>query len=237
MRRSGSWISKAASQLGGSFSQLSLLAEALTHKSYALRNPGVMDNERLEFFGDAVLKLLVSEYLYTRYPSASEGELTKVRAKIVSDKSLLVFAKQMDLGQLLLMSDTEAEAGGRNRESNLANAFEAILGALFLDGGLDAVRDFFLPQLERNLDHLQEKAELKDFKSELQEWLQKRGERLPEYVLLRSEGPDHQKQFFIEVRFTDGTKPMLAGGSGVTKKEAEQRAAQMALTQILSKNE
>jgi ribonuclease-3 len=215
------------------FTNASFLIEALTHKSYVneRREPGRKDNERLEFLGDAVLSLIVSDYLARRYPELSEGALSKLKAKLVSETSLANSARRLDLGGHLKLGRGEELSNGRDKASLLADAFEAIIAAVYLDGGLEASRNFTLEALTdelRQVDVLQEQPGGDDYKTRFQEWCQKRYELLPRYVIVRETGPDHQKVFEVEVYVNDR---VFGTGRGYSKKEAEQEAAQRALGQ------
>jgi ribonuclease-3 len=200
-----------------SFRSRALLEEALTHKSFSNERQGetVPFNERLEFLGDAVLDLVVSRYVYRRFPAAPEGELTRIRAEVVNEKSLAHVARRLALGEYLRLGKGEEKSGGRKKDSLLANALEAFLGAVFCDGGFEEVR---------------QKAGT-DFKTRLQEVLQARLGTVPDYVLSQVEGPEHRRLYSVEVH-VDGR---VAGcGSGTTKKRAEQEAAREALRKLES---
>ncbi|NDC82755.1 ribonuclease III [bacterium] len=222
---------KCEASLGTSFSDKQWLLTALTHKSY-VRVSGatkVADNERLEFFGDAVVKLLVSEYLLHEFPTYSEGELTKLRAQLVSDRNLAYMAERLGVGHYLQMSFGETNTGGRTRQSNLANAMEAILGAYFLDRGIDVVRRYFVSLLQRFQGELLSQDYATDYKTTLQEFAQRRKGALPDYRVLKEEGPEHEKVFSVEVSITLGQGPQHFSGIGRSKKLAEQQAAKSAL--------
>ena len=209
------------------FKNKKLLQRALTHKSYAYMYGIKEDNERLEFLGDSVLNLVISEYLYQRYPAYDEGKLTKLKSSLVNRKSLLVWAKKLSLGEYLLVSEEEEAAGGRQRESLLSNALEAIIGAIYQDQDWDKVRKFILGQIS-TLKGIR-KA---DYKSRLQELIQKKYKILPEYRVKTESGPAHKKFFEIEVR----VKNRLFGrGTGWSKKAAEQKAAKETLKKIKAK--
>ncbi|BFU92626.1 MAG: Ribonuclease 3 [Nitrospira sp.] len=215
------------------FTNPSFLTEALTHKSYVneRRDSGRKHNERLEFLGDAVLSLIVSDYLASRYPELSEGALSKLKAKLVSEAPLANAARRLDLGARLKLGRGEELSNGRDKASLLADAFEAIIAAVYLDGGLEASRNFTIEALTdelRRIDVLQEKPGGDDYKTRFQEWCQKRYDVLPRYVIVRETGPDHQKLFEVEVHVKDTA---LGIGRGYSKKEAEQEAAQRALEQ------
>lgn len=216
---------------GLTFTNKDLIREALTHSSFAKRqSPPVADNERLEFFGDAVLKLIISEYLYAKYPNESEGELTKKRARMVADKLLANLAQALELGEYLRLSQGEQKAGGKTRASTLANAMEAILGAIYMDQGYDAAKAFFISLLQ-DVGYNDDSA-LHDNKTKLQEWCQQKGLALPKYQVLKSEGPDHEKTFYVEVAIKKQDSPQVAVGYGKSKKEAEQHAAKKLLSSL-----
>jgi ribonuclease-3 len=205
-----------------------LLSQALTHSSYIYENRqnGIENNQRLEFLGDAVLGLAVSDFLYRNYPDHDEGELTKLRAALVCEPSLARTAKSLDLGNCLKMGKGEERSGGRERPSILADAFEALLGAIYLDQGLVKASELSLKLLDPLIKDVLEGRLDRDFKTELQEIVQQRGSEQVQYTILREEGPDHHKIFTAGVLY----KGELAGiGCGRSKKEAEQQAAKSAL--------
>ncbi len=209
------------------FKSKELLQRALTHKSYAHMYGIKEDNERLEFLGDSVLNLVISEYLCHLYPAYDEGKLTKLKSSLVNRKSLLLWAKKLSLGDYLLISEEEEAAGGRQRDSLLSNALEALIGAIYEDQGWDKIRKFFLRQIP-TLKGIR-KA---DYKSRLQELIQKRYKILPEYGVKTESGPAHKKFFEIEVK----VKGRVFGhGTGWSKKAAEQEAAKKALTKVRTK--
>lgn len=230
-----SYIDSLQQDIGLRFKNTALLKQALTHSSYAKQKiyHSIQDNERLEFLGDAVLKLLVSEYLYQKYPKADEGELTKLRAKFVSDHALGHLAKTIQLGAYMILSHGEAHTGGETKVSNLANAFEALLGACYLDQGLETAKAFFIPLLEQHFDLLFSEEDGQDYKTTLQEWTQKHRLSLPKYEVLREEGPDHEKIFYVEVQLMIQGKSRIFSGQGINKKMAQQSAAKAALSAIL----
>ncbi|OQW36933.1 MAG: ribonuclease III [Nitrospira sp. SG-bin1] len=215
------------------FSNPRLLAEALTHKSYVneRRDSGRRHNERLEFLGDAVLSLIMSDHLARRYPELSEGALSKLKAKLVSETPLANAARRLDLGDRLKLGRGEDLSNGRDKASLLADTLEAIIAAIYLDGGLEASRTFTIAALADELRHIDDSHQRPggdDYKTCFQEWCQKRYELLPRYVIVRETGPDHQKFFEVEVRVNDR---VMGIGRGRSKKEAEQEAAQQALEQ------
>lgn len=220
--------------LGIQFKDQALLTQALTHKSFANENRQfkLQDNERLEFFGDAVLKLVVSELIMKKYPQHKEGELTKIRAAVVSDAYLAQVSAKINLGSFLLLSPNESKTGGAKRKSNLANAFEALLGAIYLDQGIVQAGNFVEGLFSEAVDHTRAKNGYRDCKSELQEWVQQEGLNLPEYKVLKEEGPDHQKVFVVQVKIGRGLLKQKGEGKGSTKKEAEQLAASHLLAKL-----
>ena len=211
------------------FKDEEILMTALTHSSYANENKlGVEGyNERLEFLGDAVLSLIVSQYLYKKYPHYPEGELTKIRAKVVCESSLAKAAEQIDLGKYLLLGKGEESTGGRFRESILADASEAIAGAIYMDSDFDTVNVLMLERFEQDIVHAVDRGKLfNDYKTELQEILQKTNKSKLEYIVYNEEGPDHNKVFYMNVVINE---IIIGTGSGKNKKEAEQAAAKDAL--------
>jgi len=218
-------------KLGIPFVNKSLLNQALTHSSYAheMRKKGIIDNERLEFLGDAILKLVVSEYLFNKYPGKSEGDLTKIRAGVISDETLAAAAKKFKLGKYLLLGANERRTGGRERKSNLANAFEALIGATYLDAGIGKSRDIIIEHLSSEIDRVTKIGYIGDYKSALQEFVQKKGWGLPIYNVIKEVGPKHRRTFFIEVKIKGKS---YAYGRGLSKKEAEQKAAEIAFKKL-----
>jgi ribonuclease-3 len=213
------------------FQDLSLLRTALTHRSYLNEHPDREgeDNERLEYLGDAVLDFVLADYLYRIMPDASEGALTALRAELVRRETLARFAREIGLGAALLMGRGEEETGGRERPGTLCAAFEALVGATFLDQGLDAAVDFVLPFVEETLPQARAEVLGKDPKSRLQELAQGTLGVTPRYRTVKSEGPDHAKIFTVEVSIGD----VICGeGKGPNKQLAAQRAAVQALSQV-----
>lgn len=202
-----------------------LLKEALTHKSFAMgRESGEPFNERLEFLGDSILNAVVTEHLFKRFPKENEGKLSKLKSQLVARASLVQWAKELNIGPYLLMSDSEEATGGRERDSLLANVMEALIGALFLDQGFEKAREFVLQKFTKKKRIIET-----DYKSKLQEIIQKEHRIPPIYILLDESGPDHDKIFHMEVRIK---KTFLGKGKGKSKKEAEQNAAHHALKTI-----
>ncbi len=214
--------------LGYSFKDKSLLTRALTHRSYLNENPDLpyLDNERLEFLGDAILDFVAAEYLYQHFPEMDEGELTSLRAALVRGESLAHFALDFGLPPFLLMSRGEDAAGGRGRAPLLAGAFEALIGALFLDDGLEPARRFVLRFLPSEAEHIHQERLDRDAKSMLQELSQGQLQITPLYRLVETRGPDHAKVFTVEVFLKDR---VLGRGDGRSKQIAEQEAARVAL--------
>lgn len=215
------------------FANPALLAEALTHKSHVneRKSRDRKHNERLEFLGDAVLSLIISDHLAKSFPQLSEGALSKLKAKLVSETCLANAARRLDLGARLQLGRGEELSKGREKASLLADALEAVIAAIYLDGGLDASRDFTLDVLGeelREIESQQSKPGGDDYKTRFQEWCQQRYDTLPRYVTVRESGPDHRKMFEVEVQ-VDGK--VVGAGQGHSKKEAEQLAAQQALEQ------
>lgn len=206
-----------------------LLEEALTHSSYANehRTHHVKDNERLEFLGDAILDLIISEYLFKKFPDMPEGDLSKIRASIVCEGSLAKMARKIHLGNYILLGKGEELTGGRERSSILADAFEAVTGSLFLDGGFDRARGFIHQTLVMEVEQTESIETLyTDYKTLLQECIQKVSMSPIHYEVVGEEGPDHDKHFYVEVFHEDRS---LGKGVGKSKKEAEQDAAKKAL--------
>jgi ribonuclease III len=231
------------------FQRPDLLTWALTHRSLAYETSAesdpTSDNEQLEFLGDAVLGLAVAESLFRRFPSSREGELTRLRASLVSRRHLGEVAARIDLGSLLRLGRGEERSGGRRKPALLANAIEAVIAAIYLDGGLEPARAFIeqhiiepaLPDLHLALQAGDTfSGAIGDHKSALQEHLQAAGHGQPHYVLTNQSGPDHQKRFRVEVRIDDkdGGTRALAESEGTTKKEAQQQAARIAFQRLLA---
>jgi ribonuclease-3 len=215
------------------FKDRGLLEHALTHKSRAAEDVsgGVADNESLEFLGDAVLGLVVVEALFRQYPGYNEGQKSKIKAAVVSTQSLARQAEAIRLGEHLILGRGEEKTGGRFKQALLADAYEALVAAIYLDGGLDAAAAFLRRELKVAIDAGSAQTVAPDYKSELQERVQALGQPLPEYRLSGSEGPDHRKTFTIEV-VVNGE--VLGAATGRAKKEAEQEAARLALEKLAS---
>lgn len=213
------------------FNDVELLRVALTHRSYAKtgEKDWLPSNERLEFLGDSVLGLIVSEFLYGKYPDKLEGGLTKLKSLLVNETTLFRTAEMLDLGEYLLLSQEEDRAGGRHRPSINADAFEAVIGAIFLDGGLVAVKQVANRFLLSQMQAIAADKTFRNFKGELLEYLQAKGSGLPRYEVASEEGPDHDKTFTVEV-FCNGRS--IGSGTGPSKKDAEQKAAAQALKKL-----
>jgi ribonuclease-3 len=216
-----------AGRLGLSFTNLSLLARAMTHRSFLNENPNTLqDNERLEFLGDAVLDFVVGAWVYHHCPELPEGDLTRMRSALVRNEQLAEFARRLDLGRGMRMGRGEAASGGRARDGLLGSLFEAVVGAIYLDQGLPAVQNFIEPLLDSVKERIVLRAEIYDPKSRFQEWAQSEKLGTPKYVTISSSGPDHAKMFVVEVRIKDH---VYGRGTGPSKHVAAQFAAQTAL--------
>lgn len=219
-------------KLSITFSNQTLLLEAFTHSSYVNEHhrKNLANNERLEFLGDAVLELLVSDYLFHRYPELQEGDLTRMRANIVCEESLFHFAEKLELSKYVLLGKGEERTGGRNRQALLADVFEALLGALYLDQGIEACRQF-LDEHVFSDEAIDVFSYVMDYKTKLQELVQENKGSTLSYAIISETGPSHRKTFVAEV-VVNGT--MKSTGTGRTKKEAEQQAAKKML-ELLNK--
>ena len=213
--------------LGYKFRNSLLLGEALTHPSlaYETQRPH-FDNQRLEFLGDAVLQLALTDRLYHLFPGFAEGDLTKMRARLVSKEALHSLASEINLGEYVLLGRGEESSGGRERASTMADAFEAVLGAVYLDGGFDAARDVVLRLSKNEVDKVSRKPEERNPKGQLQEVLQAILPESPVYTVISEEGPDHDKVFVVEVQWHG---EILSKGEGKNKKTAEAAAATAAM--------
>lgn len=207
-----------------------LLLRALTHRSYLNEHPEALeDNERLEFLGDAVLDFVVGAWLYNHFPEKSEGEMTRLRAALVRTETLGEFGAQIDLGNALRLGHGEEEGGGRHRPAMLCAAFEALIGALYLDGGIETVDEFINPIIDKAVVNIFNGKGDRDPKSELQEWVQARGAEAPLYRIAAESGPDHEKFFEVEV-VVDGE--VVGRGTGKNKQVASKAAARKALRKL-----
>ncbi len=220
-------VAELARRLGLSFTNQGLLLRALTHRSYLNENHHALeDNERLEFLGDAVLDFIVGAWVYQHCPEMHEGDLTRIRSALVRTDTLAAFARQLDLGAALRLGRGELASGGRERDTLLCAAFEALVGALYLDGGIPAVQRFIEPLIESVRDRVLDRAEIFDPKSTLQEWAQAHKFGTPHYHTVETSGPDHAKTFMVEVQING---QVYGRGSGPSKHLAAQNAAQAAL--------
>ncbi len=213
------------------FENMKLLIQSLTHSSYANEHnlKKIENNERLEFLGDAVLEIVTSDYLYRKYPDNLEGELTKLRASLVCEPTLATFAREISLGSYLLLGKGEDASGGRERDSVLSDTVEALIGAIYLDGGIDKARTF----IERTLlSDIPSRQRFVDSKTQLQEYIQQFSEQPIEYRVMSETGPDHDKHFEVHVYHNEA---VVGQGSGRSKKSAEQSAAMDALSKIENK--
>ncbi|MBP1991373.1 ribonuclease III [Paenibacillus eucommiae] len=223
-------IKELQNTIGIKFRKLDLLKQAFTHSSYVNehRIAGYKDNERLEFLGDAVLELTVSEFLYFTYPNRSEGELTKLRASIVCEPSLVTFAENLDFGAYVFLGKGEELTGGRFRPALLADVFESFIGALYLDQGLEVVKTFLNRYVFVQISS-EGKLLIHDYKTQLQEHTQQNNLGVIEYRIVDERGPAHEREFIAEVFIED---QLLGKGTGRSKKEAEQQAASEALAKL-----
>lgn len=210
------------------FTDTSLMTTAMTHSSYANehRDLHMQNNERLEFLGDSILGLVSADYVFHRYPNVPEGQLTKVRAAVVCEKTLYEVAKELGLDHHLLLGHGEEMGGGRQRPSILADSVEALIGAIYLDGGLEAARSFIMTFLPAKVDLAEAGHAFRDYKTALQEIVQKNRQETLQYRLSGESGPDHDKRFTVQVLLNSN---IFAEGIGRSKKEAEQMAARSAL--------
>lgn len=230
-------LKRLEKRLGAAFKNQALLQQALTHRSVqgeSLDREAASTNERLEFLGDTVLGLVVAQHLYDKFPSRSEGELTRIKASAVSEPALSQVAKKLGLGKYVRLSRGEDASGGRERPSILADSLEAVIGAIFLEHGLEKAREFILKVLSPPLRAIERQQHEKDYKTMLQELLQARHKALPTYRIVQVSGPDHDRTFVIEARFA---RRVLGKGAGKSKKEAQQAAAKQALKALASKSE
>ena len=221
-------ITVAETGLNLTFKNKALLQRALTHRSYLNENPDypLEDNERLEFLGDAILDFIIGEYLYHRFPEMAEGRLTNLRSALVRTERLAYFAGLIDLGDYLYLGHGEDESGGRQRAAILCDAFEALIGALYLDKGVEPTRDFVYNLIEPSLEEILNSDSEKDAKSQLQEVAQSHYQLTPTYRTVNEEGPDHAKEFTVEAMIGE---QVYGRGKGYSKQTAAQAAAQRAL--------
>ncbi len=209
------------------FNDVSLLQQAFVHCSYINENPSfaLLDNERLEFLGDALLNFVITEKLYHEFPHFSAGKLTEVRISLIRQETLAQLASELNLGDYLFLGKGEESSGGRRRQTNLADVFEALIGAIFLDQGLAAARNFILVRLASQLERMVAEGIERNYKTLLQELTQAKYKQLPTYRVVEASGPDHDKDFVVEVALDDR---VLSTGSGKSKRAAEMEAARLA---------
>ncbi len=229
-------MTKLEANLGYEFKNKELLTLAMSHSSFINehRKGQCESNERLEFLGDSVLSVIMSEYLYKNFPDLPEGELTKIRAAVVCEKTLASLARKLEIGSVILMGRGEKMHGGNDRDSILADAFEALLAAVYLDSDLENVRFIYMPSLLTKIEGALKGTLNRDHKTYLQEIVQKNKEAFLEYVLIGESGPDHNKTFTYEVRLDNN---VIGTGSGRSKKDAEQAAAREALILMVGDEE
>jgi ribonuclease-3 len=224
-------------RLGYRFRQPQILERALTHRSLANEDAtgAIMDNESLEFLGDAVLGFSIADTLFRRFPEYDEGQKSKLKSLLVSTSTLARLARQLELGEFLMLGRGEEKTGGRRKQALLADGYEAVIAAIYVDGGIEAARGFIGRQFASLIDEVREPTfGGRDHKSALQEYLQGHDQPLPEYHVASESGPDHRKLFQVEVRVRD---EVIGQASGRSKKEAEQEAARAALEKLVTKAE
>ncbi len=219
--------------IGVSFRDTALLQQALVHSSYVNENPALnlADNERLEFLGDALLGFIVTEKLYHEFPHSSEGELTEIRISLIRLETLAQLAIALKLGDYLMLGKGEEATGGRRRQTNLADAFEAVIGAIFLDQGFGAAKDFVLSKFDEKLERIGVAGIGRNYKALLQEFTQAKCKQLPVYQVVEASGPDHDRGFTVEVKLGD---KLLGSGSGKSKRAAEMEAARSAWEELVA---
>jgi len=227
-------IKKVETVIGVVFEKKAILKQAFIHRSYLNENlkKNLVSNERLEFLGDAILEFWVSKIIFSRFPYYPEGDLTNFRSRVVYTKSLTDIAQNLTLGQFLLFSAGEKKEGGQHNPGLLANTFEALVGAIFQDQGLKKTEQFLEKNVLPRIEAVSQQKTLKDYKSRLQEWVQEQDQVIPEYRLLESKGPDHDRIFHIGV-FIKNKK--IAQGQGSSKQKAEQLAAKKSLEKLIRK--
>ena len=213
------------------FNKKKLLERAITHKSFSNENSNLKlrDNERLEFLGDSVLSIVISTYIFKHFPDYPEGELAKMRSVIVSEPVLAIKARSLDLGKYLLLGKGEEFSGGRQRDSILADTVEAVIAAIYIDMGIEVVQKFIISIFEEIINDVEQGNFIQDYKTILQEIIQKDSIDRPLYIVVKENGPDHDKVFTVEARHQE---KVLGVGKGSSKKEAEQRAAKLALKKL-----
>lgn len=226
-------MEKLEKKLGFEFNNVSLLKNALTHSSYANQHSDLKSNEKLEFLGDAVLQLVITEHIFKKMKDKEEGELTKIRSLIVCESSLHEIANMWDLGEVIKLSRGEEMTGGRKRASLLADAVEAVIASVFLDKGMDFVREFILENFKDIIIKACNNELIFDYKTKLQELLQENGEVNIHYELVKSEGPPHRRKFYSLVAIDE---IIMGRGEGMSKKESEQESARDALSKLALRN-
>ncbi len=214
--------------IGYTFKNKELLKRAFTHTSYAYENK-LVSNEKLEFLGDSILEFISSEYIYNEYEKLHEGEMTKVRATVVCENSLYKVAKKHNFGEFLYLGKSERKTGGKNRPAVLEDSVEAVIAAIYLDGGIEPARKFIVENLKNEIEQASKHVGDKDYKTVLQEKLQEDGEVEIVYEIINESGPDHNKEFEAEVKCNG---KLLASGKGKSKKEAHMKAAKKALKNL-----
>ncbi len=225
-------INELQEKLNLDFNNLQLLNQALSHSSYVNENLDIdKDNEKLEFLGDSVLSLIVTEFLYTNFKDKTEGELSRMKSFIVSEKSLSDIAKKISLGDYLLLGKGEKQSGGKHRKAILADTLEAVLGAYYLDKGFADTKKFILKYVSSLAEQIITNNYQRDYKTELQLLIQQKTKSCPAYITTKEEGPDHDKLFYVDVFVNE---EMLGSGKGKNKKTAQQEAAKIALENILA---
>ena len=224
-------LEKLENSIGYVFKDKEILKKALTHTSYAYENH-VESNEKLEFLGDSILEFISSKYIYKNYPKLKEGEMTKVRAEVVCENSLFKVAKRHNFSDFLYIGRSEHSSGGNQKPAILADSVEAIIAAMYFDGGLDVAEKFVIQNLREEIDISTKNVGMKDHKTVLQEKLQENGDVCIKYTVIKTEGPDHDKTFTVKVECNEVE---LAIGVGKTKKQAEMKAAERALENIKRK--
>ncbi len=226
-------LKELAKELKIKVKDFELLNLAFCHKSFAYENGLFADNERLEFLGDSILSLIISEELYNCHPELSEGKLSKIRAQLVSRRMLAHKSKMLQFDKILNLGKGEDQSGGRNRTSILAGVFEAVLGAIYLDSGIESARQFVISNIIDTERKIFEGDIIIDYKSNLQEIVQREHQTIPVYKIVSEKGPDHLKEFVAEVYIND---KLMGKGSGKSKKQAEVRAAKIACEKLITQN-
>ena len=221
-------MEKLEKNIGYTFKNKELLKKALTHTSYAYEHD-IESNEKLEFLGDSILEFISSTYLFANYSKLKEGEMTKVRATVVCEKSLYKIAQKHNFSEFLKLGKSEIQSGGENRPAILADSVEAVIAAIYLDGGIEKAQKFIIENLKEEIEIASKNVGQKDYKTVLQEKLQKHGEVEIKYTILREIGPDHDKTFEAQVECNN---KKLATGIGKSKKQAEMKAAKEALNKL-----